>query len=108
MKCLQESDISREPHIVPICMPVSSDLPFEGKPAIVTGWGRLEYGKFFIRSQFHQHFTRGFFVRKFCAKLFLYLDFRFVLFLAQKAARILLVKLTLDLSNHLLNLMLSM
>jgi hypothetical protein len=26
-------------------MPISTDLPFEGKPAIVTGWGRLEYGE---------------------------------------------------------------
>lgn len=39
-----ESEVSREPHIVPICMPMASDLPFEGKTAIVTGWGRLEYG----------------------------------------------------------------
>ena len=39
-----ESDIERQPHIVPICMPMLSDK-FEGKTAIVTGWGRLSYGK---------------------------------------------------------------
>jgi hypothetical protein len=49
-------------------------------------------------AQFHQHFTRGFFVRKFRTKLFLYLDLRFVLFwcknIGAKAAHNMLVKLT--------------
>ena len=40
-----EKDISRQPHIVPICMPESLDLVFEGKTGTVTGWGRTEYGK---------------------------------------------------------------
>ena len=39
-----ESDIERQPHIVPICMPMLTD-EFEGKTAIVTGWGRLSYGE---------------------------------------------------------------
>jgi len=38
-----ESDIERQPHVVPICMPRLID-EFEGKTAIVTGWGRLSYG----------------------------------------------------------------
>ena len=41
-----ESDIVRQPHIVPICMPKSLDLVFEGQTGIVTGWGRTEYGEF--------------------------------------------------------------
>ena len=39
-----ESDIDRQPHVVPICMPKLTDV-FEGKTAIVTGWGRLSYGE---------------------------------------------------------------
>ena len=40
-----ESDIERQPHVVPICMPKLAD-EFEGKTAIVTGWGRLSYGDY--------------------------------------------------------------
>ena len=39
-----EKEIQRQPHIVPICMPESLDMVFEGKKGIVTGWGRLKYG----------------------------------------------------------------
>jgi hypothetical protein len=51
------------------------------------------------RCQFHQHFTRGFFVQKLCANLFcMYLHFGSELFLAQKYwckfAHKMLVKLT--------------
>lgn len=38
-----ESPIQRQPHVVPICMP-PDNMDFLGKMAIVTGWGRLEYG----------------------------------------------------------------
>jgi hypothetical protein len=38
----------------------------------------------YYRCEFHQHFTCAFFVRKFCAKLFLYLHFRFEIFLVLK------------------------
>merc|ERR1712038_450569 len=38
-----EKEIQRQPHIVPICMPESLDMVFEGKKGIVTGWGRLKY-----------------------------------------------------------------
>lgn len=38
-----ESPIERKPHIVPICLPEISE-EFEGRMAIVSGWGRLEYG----------------------------------------------------------------
>ena len=40
-----DSAISRQPHIVPICLPETLNEVFEGKTGIVTGWGRLEYGK---------------------------------------------------------------
>ena len=40
-----ENAIVRQPHIVPICMPESLQIEFEGKVGIVTGWGRTEYGK---------------------------------------------------------------
>ena len=43
-----EDDIVRQPHIVPICMPESLQMEFEGKVGIVTGWGRTEYGTIFI------------------------------------------------------------
>jgi hypothetical protein len=43
--------------------------------------------RFAGRCQFHQHFTRGFFVRKFRAKLFFVLRFRVCTFLAQKYRR---------------------
>jgi len=39
-----ENAIVRQPHIVPICMPESLQIEFEGKVGIVTGWGRTEYG----------------------------------------------------------------
>jgi hypothetical protein len=39
-----EEDIERKPNIVPICLP-SGNEQFEGKMAIVSGWGRLEYGE---------------------------------------------------------------
>ena len=39
-----EHDIERKPHIVPVCLPKLED-EFEGKTAIVSGWGRLKYGK---------------------------------------------------------------
>ena len=39
-----ESEIDRQPHIVPICLPDLQEV-FEGRTAIVSGWGRLEYGK---------------------------------------------------------------
>ena len=40
-----EKEIVRMPHIVPICMPKSLDMVFEGEMGTVTGWGRTEYGK---------------------------------------------------------------
>ena len=40
-----DSSISRQPHIVPICLPETLDVNFVGKTGMVTGWGRLEYGK---------------------------------------------------------------
>ena len=40
-----DSSISRQPHIVPICLPETLNEVFVGKKGIVTGWGRLEYGK---------------------------------------------------------------
>ncbi len=40
-----EEPIERKPHIVPICMPQTTNEVFEGRTAIVSGWGRLEYGK---------------------------------------------------------------
>ena len=40
-----ESEIVRQPHIVPICLPKTLDEVFEGEMGIVTGWGRTEYGK---------------------------------------------------------------
>ncbi len=39
-----ENEIDRQPHIVPICMPKSTE-DFEGRTAIVSGWGRLKYGE---------------------------------------------------------------
>ena len=39
-----ESPIERKPHIVPICLPKLNEV-FEGRTAIVSGWGRLEYGE---------------------------------------------------------------
>ena len=39
-----EKEIVRMPHIVPICMPKSLDMVFEGEMGTVTGWGRTEYG----------------------------------------------------------------
>jgi len=39
-----DSSISRQPHIVPICLPDTLNEVYEGKNGIVTGWGRLEYG----------------------------------------------------------------
>lgn len=44
-----ESNISRQPHIVPICMPPTLDEVYEGQMGIVTGWGRTEYGKKGVR-----------------------------------------------------------
>ena len=41
-----DSAISRQPHIVPICLPSTLNEVFEGRTGIVTGWGRLEYGIF--------------------------------------------------------------
>ena len=41
-----DSAISRQPHIVPICLPSTLNDVFEGRTGIVTGWGRLEYGIF--------------------------------------------------------------
>ncbi len=38
-----ENEIDRQPHIVPICMPKNTE-EFEGRTAIVSGWGRLKYG----------------------------------------------------------------
>lgn len=40
-----DSDITRQPHIVPICMPESLNKVFIGQMGTVTGWGRTEYGK---------------------------------------------------------------
>ena len=40
-----EDSIRRQPHIVPICMPETTDEVYEGKMGIVSGWGRLEYGE---------------------------------------------------------------
>ena len=40
-----DSAISRQPHIVPICLPETLNDEFVGRTGIVTGWGRLEYGK---------------------------------------------------------------
>ena len=40
-----EESIRRAPHIIPICMPEKTDEVFEGRVGIVSGWGRLEYGK---------------------------------------------------------------
>ena len=40
-----ETPIERQPHIVPICMPKDNNEQFLGRMGIVTGWGRLEYGK---------------------------------------------------------------
>jgi len=41
-----EHDVDRKPHVVPVCMPTDAMTPrdFEGRMAIVSGWGRLEYG----------------------------------------------------------------
>ena len=39
-----EEPISRQPHVVPICMPLDDDK-FLDRMGIVTGWGRLEYGE---------------------------------------------------------------
>ena len=39
-----DSAISRQPHIVPVCLPETLNEVFEGRTGIVTGWGRLEYG----------------------------------------------------------------
>jgi secreted trypsin-like serine protease len=39
-----ESPVSYDLHIVPICMPDDDD-EFTGRMAVVTGWGRLKYGK---------------------------------------------------------------
>ncbi len=56
--------------------------------------------------QFHQHFTLGFFIQKFCAKLFLYLILGLNFFLVQeywrKCAQKMLVKLTIgiELLSH--------
>ncbi len=51
-----------------------------------------------LRSQFHQHFTLGFFEQKFCAKLFCTDILRLNIFLAQeyvqKCAHNMLVKMT--------------
>lgn len=53
-----ESDISRQPHIVPICMPATLDMNFEGKMGIVTGWGRTEYGKkFILKPKYYLYFN---------------------------------------------------
>ena len=46
-----DSAISRQPHIVPICLPSTLNEVFEGRTGIVTGWGRLEYG-IFIQAHF--------------------------------------------------------
>jgi hypothetical protein len=58
----------------------------------------LKVQKLLYKCQFHQHFTRSFFIRKFHMKLCLHLHFRFELFLAQKYWRKcnlkMLVKLT--------------
>ena len=43
-----EKEIQRQPHIVPICMPESLNMVFEGKKGIVTGWGRLKYGNYLV------------------------------------------------------------
>ena len=43
-----DSAISRQPHIVPICLPSTLNEVFEGRTGIVTGWGRLEYGNFIL------------------------------------------------------------
>ena len=43
-----DSAISRQPHIVPICLPSTLNEVFEGRTGIVTGWGRLEYGIFLL------------------------------------------------------------
>ena len=40
-----DSNISRQPHIVPVCLPETLSEVFVGRKGIVTGWGRLEYGK---------------------------------------------------------------
>ena len=40
-----ETPIERQPHVVPICMPEDDNEEFLGRMGIVTGWGRLEYGK---------------------------------------------------------------
>ena len=40
-----EESIRRAPHIIPICMPEKTDEVFEGRVGIVSGWGRLEYGR---------------------------------------------------------------
>lgn len=39
-----ETPINYDTHIVPICMPDDDD-DFTGRMAVVTGWGRLKYGK---------------------------------------------------------------
>lgn len=41
-----ESNISRQPHIVPICMPPTLEEVYEGQMGTVTGWGRTEYGEY--------------------------------------------------------------
>ena len=43
-----ESDIVRQPHIVPICMPETLDKMFVGKMGVVTGWGITEEGMYVI------------------------------------------------------------
>ena len=40
-----QEPITRKPHIVPICMPRIDAGDFLDNMGIVTGWGRLEYGK---------------------------------------------------------------
>ena len=39
-----DSEVELKPHIVPICMPEDNSV-FLGRKGIVTGWGRLKYGK---------------------------------------------------------------
>ena len=43
-----EEPIERQPHVVPICMPRLDAGDFLDNMGIVTGWGRLEYGKYLM------------------------------------------------------------
>jgi Trypsin len=40
-----ETTVQFRPYIVPICLPTASDGDFNGRKAVVAGWGKLEQSK---------------------------------------------------------------